>query len=247
VRLSDVDSELIAGFQTSQVELARQHLIAPLHVCRAGPIGLPPGLPIYGLVVSGFVMRLVNVGRRSSLQLLGPGDIVSFDGGADPLASVTTMFELIAVQTVELALIDDALLSVAARLPPILRRMAQRLERQSHEQAVRLALAQMPRLEIRVLGLLWLLADRWGMTSARGIVLPVPLSHSMIARMVCAQRPSVTSVMRQLADSGAIDDVRRGTMRLMGCPPELSGLPSRDTRMGMTADMPHDHELVSQL
>jgi hypothetical protein len=59
-------------------------------------------------------------------------------------------------------------------------------------------------VELRVLALLWHLAERWGRVGREGVVLPVKLTHETLGRFVGARRPSVTLAMGQLADDGLI-------------------------------------------
>ena len=57
----------------------------------------------------------------------------------------------------------------------------------------------------------WHLADRWGHVSPEGVVLELPrLTHEMIARMVAARRPSVTTGIRRLRELGVIEVRSRG-------------------------------------
>ncbi len=47
--------------------------------------------------------------------------------------------------------------------------------------------------------LLWHLADRWGRVRSEGVVLPLRLTHSVLADLVAARRPTVTTSLSELA------------------------------------------------
>ena len=79
-----------------------------------------------------------------------------------------------------------------------------RLAMQAHRLAVQGAICQLARVELRVLALLWHLAERWGRVGREGVVLPVKLTHETLGRFVGARRPSVTLAMGQLADDGLV-------------------------------------------
>jgi hypothetical protein len=69
-------------------------------------------------------------------------------------------------------------------------------------------LAQLTRVHDRVLVLLWHLAERFGRVTPDGVVVPLRLTHRMIARLVGARRPSVTTAIAALERTGTIE--RRG-------------------------------------
>jgi DNA-binding IclR family transcriptional regulator len=56
-----------------------------------------------------------------------------------------------------------------------------------------------------------------------GVLVPMPLTHTWLARLVGAQRPSVTTALKQLADQGLVERLTDGSWLLKGDPPaELS-------------------------
>ena len=59
-----------------------------------------------------------------------------------------------------LAIIDEEVQSMLLRFPSVLRELVSRVEQRANTLALQLALAQMPRLEARMLALPWHLADR---------------------------------------------------------------------------------------
>ena len=62
--------------------------------------------------------------------------------------------------------------------------------------------------------------DRWGRVTPQGIKIPLPLTHSLLALVVGARRPTVTSAVRSLARAGRLKPCPRSQWLLCGGPPE---------------------------
>jgi CRP-like cAMP-binding protein len=94
-----------------------------------------------------------------------------------------------------------------------------RATRRARFLSFRLAILELRHVDLRVLLLLWHLANRWGQVSGEGIRLNLDLTHELIARMVGAHRTSVTLALRKLTQEGRL--ARAGRTRvLLGPPPE---------------------------
>jgi CRP-like cAMP-binding protein len=74
----------------------------------------------------------------------------------------------------------------------------------SRHLALGLAVLQQRRVEDRLLTLLWLLADRWGYVTGDGVRVAVPLTHGLLAELVAARRPSVSTALGKLAEIGEL-------------------------------------------
>jgi CRP/FNR family cyclic AMP-dependent transcriptional regulator len=59
-------------------------------------------------------------------------------------------------------------------------------------------------VETRLLVQFWHLAERWGRVGPDGISISVPLTHEMLAKLVRATRPSVTTGLGRLASRGLL-------------------------------------------
>ena len=81
--------------------------------------------------------------------------------------------------------------------------------------------------------LLWHLAGRWGRVRSDGTVLPLRLTHTVLADLVAARRPTVTSALTELA--------RRGLVRSSGDTWVLSGEPPGELIDLMSAPRAHEH------
>jgi hypothetical protein len=67
--------------------------------------------------------------------------------------------------------------------------------------------------------ILWLMADRWGRVAPESLVVPLPLTHRTLARLVGARRPSVTTAISQLTHRGLLSRRDDGSWVLHGAPP----------------------------
>jgi len=85
---------------------------------------------------------------------------------------------------------------------------------------VRLVVNQLVRLDDRLLLALWALAERWGRVTPGGVLVPMELTHSALARLVGARRPSVTSAIGDLGAAGLLERTEEGWL-LLGDPAHL--------------------------
>jgi len=159
----------------------------------------PPTLGL--LVLEGFVVREVVVAGRRFAELLDDGDILRPWDPADedaaltaPEASWTVLVPL------RLAVLDRAFAQTACRWPGLVEGLMTRMLRRSRWLAALLAINGRPRVDNRLLALLWHMADRWGRVTPAGVVLPLPLTHDLLARLVGAGRPTVSSALTTLAE-----------------------------------------------
>ena len=60
------------------------------------------------------------------------------------------------------------------------------------------AVTHLPRVHARLLLLFWVLAERNGRVSPRGVSLRLPVTHDVLAMLVGALRPTVTLALQRL-------------------------------------------------
>lgn len=130
------------------------------------------------------------------------------------------------VKPMRMAMLDQRLTTVSARWPGLMHAIIRRAIGRSQALALNVAIHTLQHVELRLLVLMWHLADRFGRVTPAGTVVPLELSHQDLAELVGAQRPSVSARLSALNRRGEL--VRRAdrTWLLPGDPPaEL-----RDTR-----------------
>jgi CRP/FNR family transcriptional regulator, cyclic AMP receptor protein len=153
-------------------------------------------------VLEGIVMNSLRVGDQTGIQLLGPGDLLI--EGSEPMPSWLRDADSRAAASVRLALFGNDLLAVALRWPRIIQGLYAGVADQLQRLTAQLVICQLPRVDERVLAMLWLLSESWGYVTPSGVRLPLALTHEMIGGLVGARRPTVTLALRKLVQDGAI-------------------------------------------
>ena len=211
----------------SNEELAEVASISlPVVTVEHGDLGLDALLTAHrafgAAVLEGLVMNAMRIGEQAGIQLLGPGDLLVSRSELSPdwLAD----FECKSAGQVRLGLFGNELLAAAYRWPRVLQGLYACLGEQMQRLTAQLIICQLPRVEDRVLAMLWLLSESWGHVTPTGIRLPLSLTHDTLGALVGAARPTVTLALGKLADDGAIVHQDSGWL-LLKPPPHPSKAP----------------------
>jgi CRP/FNR family cyclic AMP-dependent transcriptional regulator len=173
------------------------------------------------LVLDGLLVRRLGFGDRWAAELLGPGDLLrplEHDGDEATLPFEATWGVLIDLR---LAVLDRRWSYRMAPFPDVGIRLTARAMLRARRLANTFAIAQQSRLDARLHLLLWELADRYGRMHPDGVHLDLPLTHELLSHIAAARRPSVTSALARLADSGLAERSDTGWL-LRGDPPTTS-------------------------
>jgi len=208
VAVLDEDPDLSADLVGSRLTAATRDLRAAAFTVPGGrwdPDGHATSVSggIGLLVIDGVLARRVGTQRRSGAELLGPGDLLrpkTGDGLADSIFETSWRV----IEPLRIAVLDQRFLIRLAPYPEIAGEFIGRAVDRAHHVLVHMAIAHHPRVDARLLHLLWQLADRWGRVTPHGVSLPLRLTHELLADLVAAQRPSVTLSLQQLERQGQI-------------------------------------------
>jgi RNA polymerase sigma-B factor len=200
VSLPDADPGLFAELPPRERGEATRLAIAPRLDVRpgewnAGPASSNTKGHLGYLLCSGALLRTVD--HRA--ELVGPGDLIR------PWESPEASWDALAPTV--LAVLDASAARMLCRWPSVVTALVGRTTRRSHALAEQLAMSDVRRIDERLVGLFGTLAARWGRPDAAGVTVPLALTHDMVARLVGAHRPTVTSSLRRLTAGGAV--VRR--------------------------------------
>jgi CRP-like cAMP-binding protein len=226
VHVLDVDPDLADAVPAEDQATARRFLVADAQELPRGPwtpaLTCRDGRDAFTLVIlDGLVLREVVLADRRAAQVFGPGDVVR--PAVDLGSSLAEGVEWTVMETATVMLLDGAFVSAARRWPGLQAIIADRLFAQVDRAAVQLAIAQLPRIEQRVLAVLWHLADRFGHVTAAGVVVPLVLTHETLGRLVGARRPTVSLGLTALHESGSIHRRSDGRWLLdAGSRPEMT-------------------------
>lgn len=228
VRLLDADPDLAVGLDEHQLAAARDQLLATLIRLPRGPIDADASGMTHApaLLLDGIAAWSVVVEDRSTIALLGRGDLVPSSQTVDLPSYLSLGWHVEVLEEAHVAVVDDRVLRVAAQFPCVLNRLLGRTAQQRTDLAVRLAIGQMPSLDRRLMALFWYIADRWGIVTRDGVVLPNRLSHSILAGMASARRPSVTAAITRLVRQGKLCRLATGGWVLLGEPTRGSDVQS---------------------
>jgi CRP/FNR family transcriptional regulator, cyclic AMP receptor protein len=154
------------------------------------------------IILDGILLHRMSVGDHPGLRLLGPGDMLSRSGGYRTALLGQSTYR--ATVPLRLAMLDDRVLLTARRFPRLFAALQVRLADQHQRLAAQLVICQLPRVEDRLLALMWLLAETWGRVTASGTVLPMTLTHDGLGELIGARRPTVTLALKELAERGSL-------------------------------------------
>jgi CRP/FNR family transcriptional regulator, cyclic AMP receptor protein len=192
-----------------------------------GSLGFRGGIGV--LVLGGLMIRRVGIEGRYGAELIGEGDLLRpNDESISPLLPLTTTWSI--VLPTRVAALDCAFEQRIAKYPELARCLVARAIQRSKNLAVNMAIVHQARVDVRLHMLLWHLAARWGRVRSDGTVLKLRLTHAVLADLVAARRPTVTTALSELA--------RRGLVRTDGetwvlsgeAPGELVALTPRESR-----------------
>jgi CRP/FNR family transcriptional regulator, cyclic AMP receptor protein len=173
-------------------------------------------------VLSGMAVHALQIGEQSGIQLLGPGDLLIRGGAVCPPWLDRIDFRL--VGPARLVLLGDEFLALARRAPRVTSALYECVSEQLQRVTGQLVICQLPRVDQRVLALLWLLAESWGQVTPGGVRLPLTLTHETVGAMIGARRPTVTLALRKLSEEGSIVHQDSGWL-LLQPPPEPAATP----------------------
>ncbi len=225
INVLDEDPDLAQHLSAERLANARGDAVARVVFAETGewlpPEKTPAERGTLGLLVlEGVLVRSVAMGGRQGLELFSSGDLVRpFDPYTQLDATASAEVHWWALTPTRLAVLDARFATKMCGYPEIMDELSGRLERRSSTHALRFAIIQQPRLSERLHFLLWHLADRFGRVRSDGVVLPLPLSHGVLAQLVGAQRPSVSRALKQLERTGLVSRRPDGTWWLRRQPP----------------------------
>ena len=210
VRLLDIEPDFGLDIEATELADARSRAVVPVVSLPAGEWSpsafADPGAaipPFALLIVDGLVARHTSLSDRVSTQLAGPGDILPLRAPDEILPPTERSWE--ALTPIQVAIFDVRFLAAAQRWPWLTARVIERSVRWADRSSLLQSISQLGRVDLRVLAMLWHLAERWGRVATEGVCVPVKLTHEALGRLVGAQRPTVTLALRDLRERGVVN------------------------------------------
>ncbi len=229
--LFDLDPELAEQLDERQRSEARPRAIVPVADLPPGPWA-PASLldavsrPFGVMVVEGLLLREILLAGSTATELLGPCDIVAVPPVDDPLLPAEAVWSV--PRAARVAILDDRLLLILRAWPAVGRMLLDRAARREARLSTHRAIAQLPRVDLRLLAFFAHLSERWGRIASTGIVMPLHLTHETLGRLIGARRPTVSLALKDLAGDGLLQRRDDGSWMLgydaferLGAAPEL--------------------------
>jgi CRP-like cAMP-binding protein len=222
VALLDEDPDLMGAASPDLAARARQQVVAHLQVFPPGgwsPGGRAASGTIGMLILDGFFAREAQVAGRCAVEIVGAGDFLRTTEPQNVWASLPVTAHWRVLQPTRVAVIDQRVHGLLSRLPGAQEELMGRAIRRSEALATQLAIARIPRLDVRLHCLLWQLADRFGRRVRDGVRIPLRLTHELLSDLAVANRQAVTRALKRLTADGLIETVD-GAWILRSCPPQ---------------------------
>ncbi len=206
VRILDVDRSLGAGLTDEEFAVARRYAVADVVEMPRGrhhPRDLFQSDGLLGLLVlDGLMIRQVAVADRRCGELVGAGALLRPWDDFGQTAPLPFEVNWRVIQDTQLARLDRRFVATTVHWPALIEAVTARALERAHTLAFNVAIHCLRHVHLRLLVLLWHLADRFGKVTPEGTHVPLPLSHSDLAELVGAARPSVSVALKQLSDAG---------------------------------------------
>lgn len=220
-----IEEPAIAG------SLSGHRLVAAQRACVAPTISLPrrraepselalTQAALGLLVIEGMLVRRVCCAGLSAAELLGPGELIRPHQPNRPVPHLAINSSWQVIEPVRLAVLDLDFAKRSAPFPEIGVMLTGRLIERSHSLVTQMAILQTRRVRERLLKLFWYQANRWGTIASWGATMELRCTHSILAELVAATRPSVTLALRQLESARLLS--HEGDTWFLHRPPPMS-------------------------
>jgi len=228
VRVLDVDPELGYRLDDEERATARRYAVAEVMTLDPGPwadaFEAPDdGVQVGLLVLDGLLAHELRLGSGASAELLGAGDLLRpwDEIQAQSISDWSVSWRVL--EPTRLAVLDRRFATVASRWPALLDVILRRSVMRARAAGFLRAVTHLTRVDDRLIVVMWFLAERWGRVRPEGVVLPLKLTHQLLAALVGAKRPSVTTALGELTAAGLLERRDDGSWLLLGEPPEQPG------------------------
>jgi len=223
IPLLEADPDLGRLLPPERVAEARHLLVARCHVVPPGPwadlrlervgdghLGL--------LVLDGMIAHETVMEDTVSTHLLGPGDIARPWQEEDPGQLLRAERRWTVLTPARVAVLDARLGVALCRYPEVHAMVVDRLAQQMQRMAIAQAIGRLTGVDRRLLALFWHLSERWGRVAPDGVHVPLNIAHGVLADLVGARRPTVSTALGKLSARGELVRLPDGSWLLTGEP-----------------------------
>jgi CRP/FNR family transcriptional regulator, cyclic AMP receptor protein len=210
VRLLEADPELGARLEGEELDQARKYAMLPAVHLDKGRWNIQQlrdarGVrgEVYGFVLTeGTITIDASFADRRAARVLAPKELILLEGWDNDTLPVQWGWTVL--QPTTIAVLDERLEVFARHWPNLMTALVIRGADQTRHALLQQAISQLPRVEDRLLALMWSLADSRGIVRADGIHVPLALTHETLAQMIGARRPTVSLGLKALSERGVL-------------------------------------------
>jgi CRP/FNR family cyclic AMP-dependent transcriptional regulator len=210
VRLLEADPELGARLEGEELDQARKYAMLPAARLDEGRWNIQQvrdarGVrgEVYGFVLTeGTITIDASFADRRAARVLAPNELMLLEGWDTDTLPVRWGWTVLEPTTI--AVLDERLEVIARRWPSLMTALVIRGAEQTRHAVLQQAISQLPRVEDRLLALMWSLADHRGIVGPDGVRVPLSLTHEALAQMIGARRPTVSLGLKALSERGVL-------------------------------------------
>ncbi len=174
------------------------------------------------MAVDGLALVQVAAGRAPIGWLIGADDLIRPWEMEE--ASLLTSASWQALSPLRLALLDGDFARRVTGLGAVTDALAMKAAQTSHWLFAKSLVTGTSVIEERLLLLFALLGERWGKATSAGVLVAMPLTHQVLATLIGARRPSVSTALRGLSAGGLLQRTAEGWLLCRTAP---NGQPPR--------------------
>lgn len=160
------------------------------------------------LILDGLLLVEIEAGRGPTGWLVGPEDLIR-PWEMEELA-LTADSEWHALCESRIALLDGDFARRTLDIADVARALLAKSAQSTHWLLAKSLITATPVIEERLLLLFALIGERWGRATPEGVTLSLPLTHRVLASLVGARRPSVSTALGALDEEGLISRMAGG-------------------------------------
>jgi CRP/FNR family cyclic AMP-dependent transcriptional regulator len=216
VRLLEADPELGARLDGEELDQARKYAMLPAVRLDEGSWDIQQlrdarGVrgEVYGFVLTEGTITIDAIfADRRATRVLAPNELILLEGWDNDTLPVRWGWTVLEPTT--LAVLDERLEVIARHWPSLMTALVIRGADQTRHALLQQAISQLPRVEDRLLALMWSLADSRGIVREDGVYVPLSLTHQALAQMIGARRPTVSLGLKALKGRGVLTSTGHG-------------------------------------
>jgi hypothetical protein len=159
------------------------------------------------LITGGQLLVEIEAGRGPTGWLVGPEDLLR-PWEMDELA-LTVDANWTALSESQIVLLDGDFARRTLGIADVSRALLTKSAQSTHWLLAKSLITATPVIEERLLLLFALIGERWGRATPEGVMINLPLTHRVLASLVGARRPSVSTALGALDEEGLVSRVPR--------------------------------------